>query len=131
MNGFPRILLDSGAVIHAERHPRGKVFIECQEAADKGLAPLLPSVVLAQVWRDPRKQHSVVKVGGICETLSFTARTARRVGRLLKESGTNDIVDAAVVIEAIDHGAAIVTSDPGDIKALVNASGFEIAILTV
>ena len=131
MNGYPRMMLDAGALIHAEKYPRGKVFIECQEAADSGLAPLLPAVVFAQVWRDPRRQHSVAKVGRVCEMLSFTERTALRVGRLLSSSKTCDVVDAAVVVEAIDHEAMIVTSDPDDIRKLVDASGFEIPVVTV
>jgi hypothetical protein len=41
-----------------------------------------------------------------------------RVGRLLAESGTSDVVDAHVVTVARALGLAVLTSDVGDLRAL-------------
>ncbi|HEX7267862.1 MAG TPA: hypothetical protein VF256_10610, partial [Streptosporangiaceae bacterium] len=43
---------------------------------------------------------------------------ATNVGRLLAASGTSDITDAHVVICARRSGQRVVTSDPGDLRAL-------------
>ncbi|WP_270689026.1 hypothetical protein [Nocardiopsis endophytica] len=54
-----------------------------------------------------------------------------RIGVLLGRSGQADIVDAAVVIAAIETGAAIVTSDPGDIRKPTEAAGHDAPLITV
>lgn len=131
MSGFPRLLLDAGALIDAENNPRGKVFIDCRKAIMNGFPPLLPAVVYAQVWRKSPRQHGVAKMGKLCEMRSFTAQTADRVGRLLAASRTSDVVDAAVIVEAIDHQAAVLTSDPDDLRLLAEASGFDVALIKV
>lgn len=42
------------------------------------------------------------------------------MGRLLERAGTADVVDAHLVVTATRHGSAILTSDPGDIRRLVD-----------
>ncbi|MDQ4010767.1 MAG: PIN domain-containing protein [Actinomycetota bacterium] len=44
--------------------------------------------------------------------LPFTEQTAEDVGCLPARSGTSDVVDAAVIIAAVEHNAAVLTSDP-------------------
>ena len=44
---------------------------------------------------------------------------ARRVGRLLASTGTADITDAHVALCALRRDAAVLTSDPEDIRRLV------------
>ena len=44
---------------------------------------------------------------------------ARQVGRLLAATGTSDITDAHVALCALRHDAAVLTSDPDDIRRLV------------
>ena len=43
---------------------------------------------------------------------------ARRVGALLAATGTSDITDGHVAVCALRLDAAVVTSDPEDIRAL-------------
>jgi hypothetical protein len=55
---------------------------------------------------------------------------ARRCGLLLADTGTADIADAAVALLAQD-GDTVLTSDPGDIKCLLEATGTRARIRTV
>jgi predicted nucleic acid-binding protein len=125
------LVLDAGALIHAEREPRGQVVSDCRTALSQGIRILLPAVVYAQVWRGAARQQGVAVVCRICHMLSFTADTANTVGRILQASKTSDVVDAAVVAAAIEHGAAVLTSDPGDIAKLADAVGYRVPLVTV
>lgn len=60
----------------------------------------------------------------------FTTETADAVGRLPAGSETSDIVEAAVIVAAIEHNAAVLTSDP-DLARLADAAGCPVRLLTV
>jgi hypothetical protein len=51
------------------------------------------------------------------------------VGELLAKSRTADVVDAIVVLGAVERGDAILTSDREDIKRLIHASGSKLTVL--
>ncbi|MFC0115360.1 hypothetical protein [Kibdelosporangium aridum] len=125
------LILDAGALIHVEGNPRGRVYGACRDALDAGTPALLPTVVLAQVWRASPKQAPVSMLRRMCRSVPFTEDVAEAVGRLLALAGTADVVDAAVVIAAISHGGAVLTSDPGDLGKLANAAGVQIPLITV
>jgi hypothetical protein len=55
---------------------------------------------------------------------------AKSAGRLLRVSGTNDPIDAALVVLA-NHGDAIYTSDPDDMALLAKASDLDLDIVQV
>ncbi len=126
-----RLLLDAGALIDIETDPRGETFRSCVKAFEDGYRPYLPSVVLAQVWRDRTRQHPLRMVRRLCTVLPFTEQTAEDVGLLLARSGTSDVVDAAVIVAAIEHNAAVVTSDPTDLAKLASAAEYPVRLLTV
>jgi hypothetical protein len=54
----------------------------------------------------------------------------RRAGVLLARSGQSDAVDATVVCLAGD-GDDILTSDPGDLRALAEAAGIHVDLIPV
>jgi hypothetical protein len=62
---------------------------------------------------------------------SFDEDMAQAVGRLLALSGTADVVDAAVVVVALGHGCAVLTSDPGDLAKLAGAAGVRVPPVVV
>lgn len=126
-----RLLLDAGALIDIETDPRGETFRSCVKAFDDGYRPYLPSVVLAQVWRGRTGQHPLRMVRRLCTVLPFTEHTAENVGCLLTRSRTSDVVDAAVIVAAIEHNAAVLTSDPKDLAKLASAAEYPIRLLTV
>jgi hypothetical protein len=53
-----------------------------------------------------------------CEIETFGEAVAKKVGLLLGETGTKDLVDAAVVIGALARGDLVLTSDRRDIERL-------------
>ncbi|CAN5457080.1 hypothetical protein BH20CHL7_BH20CHL7_15590 [soil metagenome] len=66
--------------------------------------------------------------------LPTSEETARRAGELLGASGTDDPVDAIVVAEALAAvPSVIITSDPGDIRRLLQArsDGVRVAVVSV
>lgn len=131
MNDRPQLLLDAGALISAEAHPHGKIIAQCRLALLARRPALLPAVVFAQVWRASPRQHALSRIRRMCRTLPFTEQTAGDVGRLLARSGTSDVVDAAVIVAAIEHNAAVLTSDPKDLATLASAADYPVRLLTV
>ncbi len=85
--------------------------------------------VLAQVWRE--KSVMIARVLNACTVEPFTERRAKQIGALLGKSGTADIVDAAVVLGAVERDDAIVTSDPDDIRRLLAALDENVPVIDV
>jgi hypothetical protein len=125
------MVLDAGALIHAEAHPHGDIMLACRRTLGTDLQPLLPAVVLAQVWRGDPRQASVAALRKMCLVTPFDAEMADDVGRLLAISKTSDIVDAAVVLTAMAYQALIVTSDPLDIRRLLEAAASRLPLVVV
>lgn len=84
---------------------------------------IVPSPVLAQVWRGGGRQASLAKVFKSCFIEPTSEAAARNAGVILGLSQTSDAVDAIVVATAIAYNAAVVTTDPDDIGLLWGASG--------
>ncbi|WP_434447807.1 PIN domain-containing protein [Lentzea sp. E54] len=125
------LILDAGALIHVEGNPRGRVYAACRYALDSGTRALLPTVVLAQVWRGTARQAPVAMLRRMCQPVPFTEDVAEAVGRLLALAGTSDVVDAAVVIAAVSNNCAVLTSDPADLGKLADAAGIPVPFITV
>jgi hypothetical protein len=125
------LILDAGALIHVESNPRGRVYGACRDALEAGTPALLPTVVLAQMWRASHRQAPVAMLRKMCRSVPFTEDVAEAVGRLLALAGTADVVDAAVVIAAVSHGCAVLTSDPGDLGKLADAVGVRVPLIVV
>nr|WP_231628222.1 twitching motility protein PilT [Streptomyces sp. Z38] len=81
----------------------------------------VPSVVVSQAWRDSRRQVRLGKFLAGCHVVPVGLETAKAAGVLCGKAGTADIVDATVVVMAASLGAIIWTSDPYDIRALIDA----------
>lgn len=126
-----RLLLDAGALRHAERHPRGRVWTLCEAEVAEGRQPLLPVTVLAQMWRGGAGQAGLARVVRVCTLVGLDEVLARRIGVLLGISGTADVVDAMVVLVAAEAGAAVITSDPGDLAKLAEAVGVRVPLIVL
>ncbi len=121
------IVYDSAVLIAADRNER-RVWAEHRVLLDAGIAPLVPSPVLAQSSRSP-KQAQLRRLLAGCEVVAFDEVDAHRAGALLAASKTRDVVDAAVVTVAIDRKADIRTGDGPDIRRLVSAARVKVAVL--
>ncbi len=87
--------------------------------------------VVAQVWRGGSGQQvPMARLLDGTDVAPIDDRMGRRAGRLLTRSGQSDAIDAAVVCLAAD-GDDILTSDPGDLRALAQAAEIHVELVQV
>lgn len=115
------VVLDTGALIGFERNDRRVVAI-VSRALQHSDPLLVPAGVVAQAWRDGRRQARLARLLGspLCDVLVLDDHRARAAGQLCGVAGTSDVVDASVVVVARETGAKVITSDPDDLKRLDN-----------
>jgi hypothetical protein len=111
---------DAGALVAADRNERS-IWAEHRVRLEVGVIPCVPAPVIAQVSRSGRQAQLRRFLRG-CDVVDFREVDAHLTGRLLARSRTSDIVDAAVVVLAIDRAAEIVTADRDDITHLLAAA---------
>jgi hypothetical protein len=111
--------LDAGALIALERGARPMAFF-LKLASENDARLAVPAGVLAQVWRDGRRQARLAQFlrSLQCAVIPLDGVAARQAGHLCAITGTSDIVDASVVVVARQRGHRIVTSDPDDLRRL-------------
>lgn len=87
--------------------------------------------IIAQVWRDPGgRQANLARLLKAVDVKAIDRCLGQAAGVLLGRAGTGDAVDASIVA-ACATGDRVVTSDAGDITALVEASGRSILVVSV
>ena len=111
--------LDAGALIAFERAKRTMVALVVR-ANRAGARLAVPAGALAQAWRDGRTQARLAKLikSEIIELVNLDGPTARAAGQLCGNTGTNDVVDASVVLCARMRRHPVVTSDRSDLARL-------------
>ncbi|HUZ25162.1 MAG TPA: PIN domain-containing protein [Streptosporangiaceae bacterium] len=125
---MPAIVYDTGALLAAER--RNPDFLGLHdELTGARIRPIVPAVVLARAWRGG-PQHQVSRVLKGCEIVPDDQRIARAAGLARAASGTADVVDAIVIVTAVQHQAPVVTSDPGDLTRIADSIGVRIRLYT-
>ena len=98
-------------------------------AQQAGLELRSIGVVVAQVWRDPAgRQAELARFLKAVDVQAVDESMGREAGILLGESCASDAVDASVVA-ASATGDRILTSDAGDIRRLVAASGRSVLVV--
>jgi len=112
-------VLDAGALIGFERADRAVVAIVVR-ALDHGDALAVPAGVVAQAWRDGRRQARLARLLGspVCSVVSLDDTSARQAGQLCGVAGTTDVVDASVVVLARRLHCHVVTGDVDDLHRL-------------
>lgn len=122
------LVLDCGALIALERNDRA-MWRRLKAARLAGRVPVSHGGVLAQAWRGggPRQALLAKALEGI-DVRPLDAPLGRLAGELLARSGTNDVVDAALVLLAED-GDDIVTSDTEDLEPLAALAGRHVELL--
>ena len=124
------LVLDAGAFMAVERNDRDVVALIKRELL-AGRAPVSHGGVVAQVWRGGTgRQVPVARLLAGVEIAALDDRLGRQAGMLLARSGASEAIDAAVVCLAAD-GDDILTSDPGDLRALAEAAGVHVELISV
>jgi predicted nucleic acid-binding protein len=113
------VVLDAGALIAFEREDRAAVYW-INRIKQRGDEFVVPAGVVAQVWRDGRRQARLARLlrWNRSEVVALDDDAARAVGYLLGRAGTADVVDASVVWCARQRDAVVLTSDPDDLRRL-------------
>lgn len=113
------LTLDAGALIAFGRNDRRVVALIARSLAH-GYALTVPAGVVAQVWRDGRRQARLARLLGApeVEIAVLDDQRAREAGQLCGTRRTADIIDASLVLCARTRGHRIVTSDPNDLEHL-------------
>jgi len=117
------LVLDAGALVGIERRD-DRVRYHLEAARGKGITtPIVPTAVLAEVWRDIPRQASLNQFLKGCILVPLDEESARRAGLLLAATRGNNVIDAVVVEVAERTQSAILTADPDDLKVLAEAAG--------
>jgi hypothetical protein len=110
-------VLDTGALIAVDKRDR-RVGAMLRVLQREGVPLHTSAAVVAQVWRDGRRQVNLARVLPGVAVAAVDDVTAKRVGELLGANGTNDLADAHVALLVHENGS-VLTSDEPDIRALL------------
>lgn len=86
--------------------------------------------VVAQVWRDGRRQALLARLLSGTRVDAPDEAAARAAGELLAKTKTADVVDALIAL-LLGQGDAVLTSDPRDIAVLLDAARIDATVLRV
>ena len=88
----------------------------------QGISLRASAAVAGQTWRDGRKQANLARVLAGVGIEALSQDDGKRIGELLSRAGSADVVDAHVALMAAPADV-VLTSDPGDIRALLRVRG--------
>ena len=124
------LVLDAGAFLAVER---GDVDVARLVTAERrqGRRPLSHGGVVGQVWRGGagRQARLAHLLPGV-DVRPLDEALGRLAGLLLRDAGSSDVVDAAVVLLSRE-GDEILTSDVPDLTRLVAVRGVDVALVQV
>lgn len=123
------VVLDAGALIGIERQDRRVAgLIELARRAGAGLVTVAP--VVAQVWRDGARQATLARWLPMMEVHDTSLAQAKAAGELLAVSSTSDVVDALLALVALP-GDHVLTSDPDDVRGLIEHRALPVTVISV
>jgi len=98
-------------------------------AIQRGVLPIVPAGCVVEAWRG-RRQTGLSRLLDGCEIEPLAADPAKRAGTLRRTlADVIGPIDATVVESAVRRGAAVVTSDRGDIEHLAVAARRRVQII--
>ena len=112
------VTLDTGALIALESGSR-RMAVLVEEALASGSEVVIPAGVVAQAWRGGAAQARIARLlrASVTLVVALDQRQALRIGARCAATGVTDVIDISVALCARVRGHAVVTSDPGDIRA--------------
>lgn len=116
---MPGVTLDTGALIAIERaDPRMQALLD--EAHAAGLSIDIPAGTLAQAWRAGPRRARLARTLHLPNVIvpALDEPKAKAAGILCGQSGTNDPIDASVVLNARQRDHTVITTDPTDLRRL-------------
>lgn len=121
---------DTGVLIGLERRDTA-AWAWLKRATQRGEPPLVCSAVVAECWRDGRRQALLASALNVCDIIDVDTELARAAGEALAAVPGAGTVDALVAASAARAGALMVTSDADDMRPLAERHfrGLRIATL--
>lgn len=124
------LVLDAGALIAVERGDRAMIA-RLRAAMEANAAIRTHTMIVAQVWRGGAgRQANLARLLGATDVAPIGEEDGRAAGELCGISATSDPIDAALVLLATP-GDWIFTSDPDDMRHLVDTLGTSVTIVPV
>ena len=123
------VVYDAGVLVAADRNVR-TAWAEHRVRLEAGVIPAVPAPVVSQVSRSPSQAQLRRLLRG-CEIVPLTEHRAHAAGQVLGRAGSADVVDAAVAQLAAELRADVVTSDPADIRRLLDVTASPSRIITL
>jgi predicted nucleic acid-binding protein len=112
------VILDAGFLISVDRDERAaQVLLTALHRHNVALHTTHP--VVAQVWRHGARQARLARM--LQSVKIHPLDDGRAVGALLARSGTDDVVDAHLVVLAMQLGDCVLTGDPADLNVLADS----------
>ena len=123
-------MYDAGALIAIAKRSERMLRIHRRVLAERAV-PIVPTIVLGQVWRGVPREAALARALKVCLPHVLDVTTAKLGGQLCGVAGTSDLADAVVAVLALRYDAPIFTSDPDDLRRLVEAAGRKLEIFAV
>ena len=114
-----KAVLDAGAFVAVEKRDR-RIGAMLRILQQRKIPLVTSAAVVAQVWRDGRKQALLAQTLSGVAVAALDAGSDRKTGELLAASRGNDVIDAHLAL-CIDEGDHALTSDPVDLRRLLDA----------
>lgn len=113
-------VLDTGALVGLEGPAKARRLLALLELAGQDERIVTSAGCVAQAWRGSARQATLTRLLRRHYTYveDITLPVAKAIGAYLGRAGAADIVDAHVVMLAAEHGLAVISSDPTDLRAL-------------
>ena len=123
------LVLDAGAFIAVDRDDRA-MMARLRVAQLHGYDLRTCAIVIAQVWRSPTgKQARLAALLKAVDVHFVDEQMGREAGVLQAKAGTDDPIDATVVLVA-RPGDHILTSDTDDIEHLAANCGKRVTVIS-
>jgi len=122
-------VLDAGVLIAIDKRDRA-VGAMLRVLQRDGVPVVTSSAIVAQAWRDPRRQVNLARLLTGVDIAALDDVAAKKVGELLRANGTSDLADAhlSLLVQPQDR---VLTSDEDDIKALLRTRRVKAVIVRV
>ena len=120
-------IFDAGALIGLERNDRS-MWVRLKGLSNDGEVPVTHGGVVGQVWRGGPRQARLAAALKAIDVRPLDERLGRLAGELLAATRLSDVVDAALVVLALD-GDDIITLDSDDLGVLASAAGRHVELI--
>ena len=116
-----KAVLDAGALVAVDRRDRA-IGAQLRVLQEQGIPLRASAAIVGQVWRYGPKQANLARVLAGVGIEPLARDDGKRIGELPAQAGSADVADAHVAL-LVAPADLVLTSDPGDIRALLQARG--------